>query len=573
MKFALPTIIICMVVLLFSGLSAYDSPDFAAAERVLRNVHDREALTNTELGASLIELAINLQNQDEPIRRRALALAWIIGSEEDRSKVIAADFYLRLGRVPPNDEFLVENPSSKSARAAVLKCSEICSALINDSEEQGISELVKDLLAGMSPDLLADLEIDISPEGARDANFVWLKIDPDDSGSSPIAAAVPKLSVGEDMEEKKSFVSPQSSVNGLLVMEIEGSEFAGGASKMVATVTRDEGSSRASKIRFNQSVGPMMSGALSVVEEFLELKHGGIPRGREVSIGFDERTSMKDGPSAAVACALLLESLITGSPLDQTFAVTGDMSADGTVQPVGGIDGKIRGALKAGCTHVAIPKENIKSVNDIFLLEGIASVCKIQIFSISDFDQALRLAADAKSRDPQLIEAMALFNEIADVVKKPGSEKMVSHPSAVERLRRVLELAPNHASAELLLRKALGSAPTHLSLAGSFIALDRCIKPMIAVRESRDFASKAEPLKDSIINLRRMRTQLDPRTKDVSDNIEDLYEALSSIEPGMPATSPRLKLALEQLTQASDRLDAAYATLRANPEVQEELNM
>jgi predicted ATP-dependent protease len=88
---------------------------------------------------------------------------------------------------------------------------------------------------------------------------------------------------------------------------------------------------------------------------------------------------MKDGPSVAVACALLLESIISGVELDRNFAVTGDMNADGTVQPVGGIDGKIRGSVKARCIHVGIPVENKKSISDIFLLGGVQEVCKIQI--------------------------------------------------------------------------------------------------------------------------------------------------------------------------------------------------
>jgi hypothetical protein len=342
---------------------------------------------------------------------------------------------------------------------------------------------------------------------------------------------------------------------------------------MNATLSGEVGNSAPTRIRFNQAVGPLMMGALTEVERFHSIRHDGIPRGHEITIGFEERTSMKDGPSAAVACALLLESIISGVELDRNFAVTGDMNADGAVQPVGGIDGKVRGSVTARCTHVGIPIENQNSISDIFLMGGVQEMCKIQIFTIETFEEALRLAKGAESRDTELAEAMALFSEVAGVVGRRGGETMVSNPHVVNRLRRILEIAPNHYSAELLLRSGVGSAPTHLSLSGSFVALDRCIKPMNAVRESRDFASKIEPLKDSILNLRRMRNQLDPRTKDISDNLEDLYEALASIEPGMPSTSPRLKQAIEEINRASDRLDAAYASLRSNPEVQEELNM
>lgn len=548
----------------------YDSPDFAKAERLLEGTPDLESLRATGLGDALLEVALNLPELRDPLQARGMALAWVVGSSEVRETVIRADFYLRLGRFPEGDPVLAPG-DLQSAKVAVEKCRTMLAGLNSEEAELTFHQMVMNLLVSADRAGISTTDRDGEPDYGAETIPLWSQID---AAMSPVGIT-PAMTQTTNVETESEavFGGNQSTINGLLVMEIEGSEFAGGASKMNATLSGEGRFSEKTYAHFTEDVGPLMKGALEEVERFLHVRHEDMPLGHRVAISFEERASMKDGPSAAVACALLLESIISGVELEQAFAVTGDMNADGAVQPVGGIDGKIRGAVKARCTHVAIPKENRKSVSDIFLLEGPAEMCRIQIFSIEDFDEAFSLAKASDQRSPELAEAMKLFSEVAAVVGRPGGQGMLVNPHVIERLRRVLQLAPNHLSAELLLRSGMGSAPTHLSLAGSFTALDRCLKPMNAVRESRDFTSKIEPLKDSIINLRRIRNQLDPRTKDVCDNIEDLYAALSDIEPGMPSTSPRLKQAIEDMNRASDRLDAAYAALRSDPDVQEELNM
>lgn len=550
----------------------YDSPDFAKAESLLGEAPDLEQLRATKLGSHLAELALNLPAEKEDLKSRALVLAWLAGNANDRNLVVQADFYLRLGRFPETDPLLTGTANEQTAEAMVFQCASLIGSL---EDEVGVSTLrmyVADLLVstGMLPETTS-----ITSRSSEET--LWGSID--GRAATATAAVNPENSPdyvarnnGEMLAGAGEFNGVQSSLNGLLVMHLEGSEYAGGASKMLGTVAQS-GRSGSTVIRFNQPVGPLMTGALSEVERFLALRYDGVPKGHLVTLGFEERTTMKDGPSAAVACALLLDSLIKGYNLASSFAVTGDMNADGAVQPVGGIDGKLRGAVRANCSHVAFPVKNIRSISDIFLMEGASKICEIQIFSVADFDEAFRLAVAESDRDAELAEAMRLFGEVAGVVGRPGGDAMISNPHVVQRLQKIVELSPNHVSASLLLDAATGKGPRHLSLAGSFLAIDRCIKPMNAVRESRDYSNMSGPLKDSIINLRRIRNTLDPRTKEVCDGIEDVYEALSEIEPGMQRNGPRFKSVMDRLQTASSQLDAAYAELRSNPEVQEELNM
>lgn len=65
-----------------------------------------------------------------------------------------------------------------------------------------------------------------------------------------------------------------------------------------------------------------------------------------------------DGPSAGLAIFLAIYSAITGSPLRQDLAVTGELALSGLVKPVGGIPEKVLGARQAGIGTVLVPAEN-----------------------------------------------------------------------------------------------------------------------------------------------------------------------------------------------------------------------
>ncbi len=73
----------------------------------------------------------------------------------------------------------------------------------------------------------------------------------------------------------------------------------------------------------------------------------------------------KDGPSAGVAILVSILSALTGKPVVPDVAVTGEISLQGRVMPVGGIKEKVLGALAAGITRVFIPQENSRSIEEI----------------------------------------------------------------------------------------------------------------------------------------------------------------------------------------------------------------
>ncbi len=73
----------------------------------------------------------------------------------------------------------------------------------------------------------------------------------------------------------------------------------------------------------------------------------------------------KDGPSAGITLTTALVSLMTGTPVRNDIAMTGEVTLQGRVLPVGGIREKCLAALNLGITNIIIPMANAKDLEDI----------------------------------------------------------------------------------------------------------------------------------------------------------------------------------------------------------------
>jgi ATP-dependent Lon protease len=109
---------------------------------------------------------------------------------------------------------------------------------------------------------------------------------------------------------------------------------------------------------------------------------------KDIHVHVPEGATPKDGPSAGVAMATSIISVLTGIPVKRDVAMTGEITLRGRVLPIGGLKEKLLAALRTGLKTVVIPSENEKDLAEI--PDNVKS--GLEIRPVSSMEEVLRIA-------------------------------------------------------------------------------------------------------------------------------------------------------------------------------------
>ena len=112
----------------------------------------------------------------------------------------------------------------------------------------------------------------------------------------------------------------------------------------------------------------------------------------DIHVHVPEGATPKDGPSAGIAMYTTLVSVLTKTPVRKDVAMTGEITLQGRVLPIGGLKEKLLSALRGGIKTVIIPKDNEKDLAEIpdNVKQG------LKIIPVSSAKEVLKIALRSK---------------------------------------------------------------------------------------------------------------------------------------------------------------------------------
>ncbi len=143
---------------------------------------------------------------------------------------------------------------------------------------------------------------------------------------------------------------------------------------------------------------------------------------KDIHVHVPEGATPKDGPSAGVAMATAIVSVMSGIPIRKDVAMTGEITLRGRVLPIGGLKEKLLAAHRGGIKKVLIPEENAKDLADI--AENVKS--GLEIIPVNRMEEVI---LHALTRQPVAIEWDEVANQqpVKPVVEEDDSSSVIAH--------------------------------------------------------------------------------------------------------------------------------------------------
>jgi ATP-dependent Lon protease len=112
--------------------------------------------------------------------------------------------------------------------------------------------------------------------------------------------------------------------------------------------------------------------------------------GKELHVHVPAGAIPKDGPSAGITMVTAIASLLTRRPVRHTIGMTGEVTLQGRVLPIGGLKQKVLAGHAAGLTEVIVPERNAPDLDDV--PADVRS--QMQFHIVGSVDQVLALALE-----------------------------------------------------------------------------------------------------------------------------------------------------------------------------------
>ncbi len=163
----------------------------------------------------------------------------------------------------------------------------------------------------------------------------------------------------------------------------------------IEAVAFNTGAPGKGSVRFNDAAGKMAKDSVFNAAAVLRAVTGLDTANYDLHINVIGGGNI-DGPSAGLAIFLALYSALSKTPVPQDVAMTGELSIQGKVRPVGGIVEKLYAARQAGMRAILVPKENVREID--------RTLAEIEVIPIASVEQAFRaLALHKKSTRQALV--------------------------------------------------------------------------------------------------------------------------------------------------------------------------
>ena len=198
------------------------------------------------------------------------------------------------------------------------------------------------------------------------------------------------------------------------------------------------------RIRKTGKLGDTMQESIHAAENFIKSRSWNFGITPDVFENIDlhvhvpEGATPKDGPSAGIAIATALVSVLTGIPVDRTVAMTGEITLRGRVLPIGGLKEKMLAALRGSIKTVIIPADNEKDLEEIpdnvkeglkiVAVDSVDQVLKLSLkHKLTPLPQPITLLRTRKNEDKPQAVASDLPLEDTPTAKKNPLEERIPH--------------------------------------------------------------------------------------------------------------------------------------------------